>query len=515
MVCAVPRTGPGADERGVASAALRGRVPPRRRVAALEDDLKERAGTVAERGAPKLQAHEAPGAPADGLAHARQGPRADAEAVDRLQHVAAAYRAAARGGGPRNAARHDHNGGAAGRALELEADSGPRGHRPRVRRQTGLRGPCDGRGSVARTGLRGLATATATRNRCSVTKPVPVTHRLFADRAHTRGRVPGRPRCGARPMAGRGGAWAAALLLGGAVLVLRTALRPQRAQSLEVANGEWEVPGTVQDDDGAEVAAGHKVLNRGRINWYWIPPKAEPSPAGLPRRLDASAAAAGDPRSSKAGLSPLVLDHVFTTDEGRQAWANVHAFDHGELLTGQMRMVHREPPPPPPPPPERHEDLDGVLHGVIDEAIASAFAKVMSAPPPPSSDDTPEKPEEEGEQSEEASASVTEEADTKEADTRKKLEPIKNPPTHLPWEEKIEESNEAEAVSVTTTAVFTTTPTPTPTTPTPTTTPRPAPTEEQVSEAIAEAVEKEEERKEEENIKVAAPTQGQKHGHKG
>lgn len=90
-----------------------------------------------------------------------------------------------------------------------------------------------------------------------------------------------------------------------------------------------------------------------------------------------------DCRIVQAGLSPLVLDHVFTTDtDGKTAWANVHAFDHGELLTGQMRLVHKAPYVPPPPP-EKHVDLDGVLHGVVDEAIASAFAKVLSEPPPP------------------------------------------------------------------------------------------------------------------------------------
>jgi len=137
----------------------------------------------------------------------------------------------------------------------------------------------------------------------------------------------------------------------------------QQVQSLD---GEWEVPNTFSDDE-QEVASGAKALNQGHVNWYFIPPK--PSIPSLPaRRLDASGAVAGDPNSPKWGMSPLVLDHVFTEDKtGKQAWANVHAFDHGELLTGQMRLVHKKRYVPPPPPPEKDVDLDGVLHGVLDE----------------------------------------------------------------------------------------------------------------------------------------------------
>jgi len=141
------------------------------------------------------------------------------------------------------------------------------------------------------------------------------------------------------------------------------ALGVQQVQSLD---GEWEVPNTFSDDE-QEVASGAKALNQGHVNWYFIPPK--PSIPSLPaRRLDASGAVAGDPNSPKWGMSPLVLDHVFTEDKtGKQAWANVHAFDHGELLTGQMRLVHKKRYVPPPPPPEKDVDLDGVLHGVLDE----------------------------------------------------------------------------------------------------------------------------------------------------
>ena len=318
------------------------------------------------------------------------------------------------------------------------------------------------------------------------------------------------------PMAVRGGKWAgvpaaALLLVGVALVAVKAPWRGgrdesmqnadlQQVQSLEVANGEWEVPGTEADDE-TEVAAGHKALNRGRINWYWIPPKAEPYPGGLPRRLDASGAVAGDPRSSKAGLSPLVLDHVFTSDNGdynegkkrtyqyggNQMWANVHAFDHGELLTGQMRLVHPPPRPPPPPPPEKHVDLDGVLHGVVEEAIASAYAEVMSQAPPPPQQQPPLPPP------------ATPPPPPPAEDARKKLEPIKNPPTHLPWEVTFEESEESNEAS-TSTATIPVESTP-PLTTTPTTTPAPVPTEEEVSEAIAEAVEKKEE---ETNIKVVA-----------
>jgi len=75
-------------------------------------------------------------------------------------------------------------------------------------------------------------------------------------------------------------------------------------QSLEDGDadgGLWAVPNSVQDDD-EEVRSGQKVLNRGHVSWYWIPPKSEP-PAGLeaagPHRLDASGRLAGDPDSSK------------------------------------------------------------------------------------------------------------------------------------------------------------------------------------------------------------------------
>ena len=140
------------------------------------------------------------------------------------------------------------------------------------------------------------------------------------------------------------------------------ALPRQRLQSLEEAEGtRWELSGAVQEDAEPEVSAGTKVLNNGHLNWYWIPPSAEPPAFGLPR-LDASGVAEGAVRA----LSPMVLDHVFTTENGQQAWANVHAFKHGELLTGQMQLVH-QPHSALPSPPERHVDLDGVLHGVVDE----------------------------------------------------------------------------------------------------------------------------------------------------
>lgn len=70
--------------------------------------------------------------------------------------------------------------------------------------------------------------------------------------------------------------------------------------------GLWTVPNSVQDDDN-EVRSGQKVLNRGHIRWYWIPPRTEPSAEG-PRRLDASGRVAGDPHSSK-----VTTRHTHTT----------------------------------------------------------------------------------------------------------------------------------------------------------------------------------------------------------
>ena len=69
------------------------------------------------------------------------------------------------------------------------------------------------------------------------------------------------------------------------------------------------------------------MLNAAQVNWYWIPPK---------------------PHQKHYEEEPLVLDHVFSYDQGKKAWANVHTFDHGELLTGQMRLLHQPPPQPPP-----------------------------------------------------------------------------------------------------------------------------------------------------------------------
>ena len=111
-------------------------------------------------------------------------------------------------------------------------------------------------------------------------------------------------------------------------------------------------------NDQGEVETGQKVLNAAQVNWYWIPPK---------------------PHHQKQNEEePLVLDHVFSYDQGKQAWANVHAFDHGELLTGQLRLLHQPPPQPPPTPPEKHIDLDGVIHGVMDE-VMSHFSLSSSA----------------------------------------------------------------------------------------------------------------------------------------
>lgn len=144
-------------------------------------------------------------------------------------------------------------------------------------------------------------------------------------------------------------------------------------------------------------------------------------------------------------MSPLVLDHVFTeSHDGKTAWANVHAFDHGELLTGQMRLVHKTPYVPPPPP-EKSVDLDGVLHGVVDEAIASAFAKVLSEPPaeplapaPPSLDapveEDPDRPVE-GE-TKDGYDKAPGSSRARRARGRRKLVPVENPATHLPWEEE-------------------------------------------------------------------------------
>jgi len=149
----------------------------------------------------------------------------------------------------------------------------------------------------------------------------------------------------------------------------------QLLQSLVQANARWQVPESANSAYEAGEASGGEVLNSGHVNWYWIPSKMEPSTSRKPR-LDASAAAAaGDPIAPifpEAGLSPLVLDHIFT-GIGQQGWANVHAFRHGELLTGQMQLKHL-PSRPPPPPPERHVDptrLEGLLHGVVDEVSLS------------------------------------------------------------------------------------------------------------------------------------------------
>ena len=73
-------------------------------------------------------------------------------------------------------------------------------------------------------------------------------------------------------------------------------LGAQRLESL-ADESEWIVPNTKQDD-GVEVASGAKVLNKARINWYWIPPKpCDPN---------------CDPNSKS--MSPLVLDHVVMGD---------------------------------------------------------------------------------------------------------------------------------------------------------------------------------------------------------
>lgn len=196
------------------------------------------------------------------------------------------------------------------------------------------------------------------------------------------------------------------------------------------ADGDpWQVDNTIADDH-QQVAAGKKRVNKAHINWYWIPPKPEPPSTGVAARLDASAALAGDPDADKSNMSPLVLDHVFTEEEGRQGWANVHAFEHGELLTGQVRLLHRPAPPPPPLPPQKHVHLDAVLHDVMDEAIATAFSNVMSEPPPPPS---PPAPGEEGreEGKDEGKEGESEERATK---TRRKSMPISDPASHLPFE---------------------------------------------------------------------------------
>jgi hypothetical protein len=110
-------------------------------------------------------------------------------------------------------------------------------------------------------------------------------------------------------------------------------------------------------DDQGEVETGQKVLNAAQVNWYWIPPK---------------------PHQKHYEEEPLVLDHVFSYDQGKKAWANVHTFDHGELLTGQMRLLHQPPPQPPPTPPEKHIDLDGVIHGVMDEVMSHFLCTIAS-----------------------------------------------------------------------------------------------------------------------------------------
>ena len=96
-------------------------------------------------------------------------------------------------------------------------------------------------------------------------------------------------------------------MLLGAALVIALAVSSVRSrgqaaqlvqQRLDDAGGLWAVPNSKADDDD-EGQSGRKALNRGHISWYWIPPKAEPSVQGLPRRLDASGRVAGDPHSPK------------------------------------------------------------------------------------------------------------------------------------------------------------------------------------------------------------------------
>lgn len=71
----------------------------------------------------------------------------------------------------------------------------------------------------------------------------------------------------------------------------------EQTQDDDGTGGLWTVPNSVQNDDN-EVRSGQKVLNRGHVRWYWIPPRAEPSAEG-PHRLDADGRVAGDPQSSK------------------------------------------------------------------------------------------------------------------------------------------------------------------------------------------------------------------------
>jgi hypothetical protein len=136
VVGTVPR--PGADRRGVKSAAVRSRRSKRRALrrvggtASLNDHFKFELAFTAEAagGAPKRKAHKATGATADCPADLLQRLRAHAQAVNRQQHIAAPDGAALRGGAQIYAASNDLHGrrGTARLALQLEADTGQRGH---------------------------------------------------------------------------------------------------------------------------------------------------------------------------------------------------------------------------------------------------------------------------------------------------------------------------------------------------------------------------------------------------
>jgi hypothetical protein len=107
---------------------------------------------------------------------------------------------------------------------------------------------------------------------------------------------------------------AGAVLLGTALVIALVASigRSRRQatqlvqQRLDDAGGLWAVPNSIADDDD-EVQSGRKVLNRGHISWYWVPPTAEPLVQGLPRRLDASGRVAGDPHSPKVWYAELAM----------------------------------------------------------------------------------------------------------------------------------------------------------------------------------------------------------------
>ena len=70
--------------------------------------------------------------------------------------------------------------------------------------------------------------------------------------------------------------------------------------------------------------------------------------------------------------------HTHThTHTHTQVGLRVHAFNGGELLTGEMHLEKKPPAEPTTHRVSQDGDLDGVVRGVVDEAINDAFNKVL------------------------------------------------------------------------------------------------------------------------------------------